>query len=441
MKRFFLIISFFFPAILWAQDKTEELESALEGLRASYEETKTTVDKLSKIKISGYIQAQYQHADSNGAATVAGGDFPSQSMNRLMIRRGRLKVAYTGNYTGYVLQLDATEKGFELKDAYITLTEPLFKTVTLQGGIFYRPFGYEIERSSSLRETPERSRLFQTLFPGERDMGVALEVKSEEGIFSYINAKGGWFNGTRNNVPENDNNKDFIGKINFKLPIDRENGMELDFGFSTYQGKVVRDYQSLPSVSSTSIGLVNNTAVIVPSVSTPVRCYTYEVQGGTYVKTDSSWYPSVKRQYYGGDFQLYIPYAGGTKILGEYITGIQPGTKNSSSYYSPGSGNLYLRKFQGYYLTLVQNIGTRFQLVGRYDVYDPNTAVSGNEVKTTGDIRFVTLGGGLIFWYDANLNFTAYFDRVMNEKTNGCGPMYVNDLKDNVFTLRMQYKF
>ena len=36
------------------------------------------------------------------------------------------------------------------------------------------PFGYEVERSSSIRELPERSRAETVLFPGERDRGIKL---------------------------------------------------------------------------------------------------------------------------------------------------------------------------------------------------------------------------------------------------------------------------
>jgi hypothetical protein len=43
------------------------------------------------------------------------------------------------------------------------------------------------------------------------------------------------------------------------------------------------------------------------------------------------------------------------------------------------------------------------------------------------------------------VKFVAYYDMVKNEKVNaaatGSLAPYRNDLKDNVFTLRMQYKF
>ncbi len=54
-----------------AKAKVEELKDALNGLNESYLETKATVDALKKIKISGYIQAQYQSADMDGISSFA----------------------------------------------------------------------------------------------------------------------------------------------------------------------------------------------------------------------------------------------------------------------------------------------------------------------------------------------------------------------------------
>ena len=41
-----------------------------------------------------------------------------------MIRRGRVKFAYEGKLTQFVLQIDATEKGVSLKDAYVNFKDP-----------------------------------------------------------------------------------------------------------------------------------------------------------------------------------------------------------------------------------------------------------------------------------------------------------------------------
>ncbi len=70
-----------------------------------------------------------------------------------------------------------------IKDAYLRFSAPWLKNaVALKGGVYDRPFGFEISYSSSSRESPERSRIFQVLFPGERDLGFGLELQGPEAI-------------------------------------------------------------------------------------------------------------------------------------------------------------------------------------------------------------------------------------------------------------------
>jgi len=145
----------------------------------------TTVEQLqsdnvvaSRLKITGYAQVQYQSADTAGISSMAGGNFGAGIDNRISVRRGRVKFAYTYENALAVMQFDITEKGLGIKDAYLSLTEPWLNTFSLTGGVFDRPFGYEISYSSSSRETPERSRLFQILFPGERDLGAKLTLQA-----------------------------------------------------------------------------------------------------------------------------------------------------------------------------------------------------------------------------------------------------------------------
>ena len=158
----------------------------MESLNESYLETKSTVDKLAKIKVSGYIQAQWQYADSNGQPSIAGGNFRPPTKQRFQLRRGRLKTPYEAATSKYVLQFDVAQTGLAIKDAYATIIEPWLKTFSATMGVFDRPFGFEISYSSSSRESPERSRVFQTLFPGERDLGAKLEIAppSEMGLLS-----------------------------------------------------------------------------------------------------------------------------------------------------------------------------------------------------------------------------------------------------------------
>ncbi len=405
------------------QSKIEELKGALDGLNESYLETKTTTDALKKIKFSGYIQTQFQSIDLDGAASIAGGNFSAGMHNRIMVRRGRLKAMYDNDITQYVLQIDATEKGLGLKDAFVMFKEPWLKTFGLKAGVFDRPFGFEISYSSSSRETPERSRVFQTLFPGERDLGISLEYSPYmpfESFLGYFNFKGGFFAGNGVNI-EVDNTKDFIGRLGFQLPFYDEN-LAIDGGLSLYKG-------SVKLAAGKSTFTVNN--------ATLASADTKELY------TD--------RSYTGIDMQIYysLPLLGNFSLRGEYISGKQPGGSSSASG-SPTTlltGDIYLRNFAGYYINYVQNLGEKNQFVLKYDVYDPNTDVSGDQIGAlaaaklgTGDLKYTTLGLGLVHYWDDNVKFTFYYDSVSNETTKFVKG-FESDLKDNVFTFRIQYKF
>jgi hypothetical protein len=411
--------------------KVEELKGQVDGMNETLVEMKNTLDALKKIKVSGYLQAQYQTADTASVKTFEGPDFPTNVRSRFSVRRGRLKVNYDNDLSQYVLQIDVTQGGVGIKDAYASIRDPWLRTVVFTAGIFDRPFGYEISYSSSVRESPERSRMYQTLFPGERELGAKLEVNAEEGLWSTLNLKAGLFNGVLNNANENDRNKDFIGRAGFSLPFEEQN-LAIDGGFSLYAGKVT----------------TNSKYVYDLDLSSPAKPYRVD-------SLASNVGNSYARTYYGGDLQVYydLPNIGGLALRGEYITGSQPGTSSLNSFYNPGSSvtPLYARKFAGWYVNLIQNVGVKNQLVVKYDVFDPNTDIEGSQIGAAGtghtaaDVRYATLGLGWIYHWDANVKFVLYYDIVKNETVNsaatGALAALRSDLKDNVMTVRMQYKF
>ncbi len=410
------------------KDEIADVKGALEGLNESFLEVKSIVEALKKIKISGYLQPQYQLADQNGISSFAGGNFPANAKSRFAVRRGRVKVNYDNTLTQYVLQIDVTQSGVGIKDAYVSLREPWLNSFSLTGGVFDRPFGFEISYSSSSRETPERTRLFQTLFPGERELGAKIEFNQEDGPLSFLNLKAGLFNGTGPTAAENDNNKDFIGRVGVSLPFEEIN-LAVDAGASAYIGKV-----------------------------RSVTRYVYEYNGSSAMKVDSSSVNiggSFKRTYIGGDVQLYydLPFLGGFSLRGEYIQGTQPGTSSSNSFYNStdSKAGLFSRKFNGYYINYIQNVGDVNQLVVKYDVFDPNTDVEGDQIGVkssnlaAADIKYNTLGIGWIHHWDSNVKLILYYDIVKNEKVNaastGSLASFKDDIKDNVLTFRIQYKF
>jgi hypothetical protein len=360
---------------------------------------------LEKLQISGYIQTQY---------------LQGESINRIGVRRGRIKLSYEEGMASGVFQLDVTEKGVGLKDAYLNVKDAWFNSLQLRAGVFNRPFGNEISYSSARRESPERSTLFQTLFPDERDLGVMLVLQAPKtSSLHFLKLEAGLFAG--NGIkPETDNRKDFIAHLSAAQILGSDISWSL--GASYYKGGV---YQGSENV--------------------------YTLSGKGFVLNDeaSNKGKFSNREYFGLDAQfLGMTALGMTQLRVEYIRGQQPGIAGSSK--SPNSPNLpvadtYIRNFRGGYVIFVQDIGTfPFSVVLKYDCYDPNTKVSGNEIGVNGtsstDLFQDTFGFGALWRINNSLRMQAFYEINTNETTGNIESMN-KDVKDNLFTLRLQYKF
>ena len=373
-----------------------------------------------ELKISGYIQTQYQWGEEDASLNVGTpNEKADESFSRIGIRRGRIKFAYEEGVASGVFQLDMTEKGVGIKDAYLNVKDPWTKAFALKAGIFDRPFGNEISYSSSRRESPERSAIFQALFPGERDMGVSLTVQpSEKSALHFLKLEAGLFAG--NGIKqETDSRKDFIGH----LSADKKLGfIEIGGGVSYYNGSV---YQGTENV--------------------------YHMNGDAFIFNSS---PDNKgkfaeREYVGFDGQISLKTGmGTTQLRAEYLFGEQPtkaGNINSPNESSLPTHDTYIRNFNGGYVIFIQGLGSLpVYTVLKYDWYDPNTKVSKNNIglKNTskGDIAYKNFGFGILWNVNSSLRLQAYYEINKNEKSANLAN-YNEDLKDNKFTLRLQYKF
>jgi hypothetical protein len=281
---------------------TEEVKGQVDSLTEAFTEAKNVLDALARLRITGYVQAQYADSQVANAETFA-------------VRRGRLAFEYRLSQTSRVyIQPDISSAGVALRDAYV-----------------------------------ERTRVITTLFPGERDRGVML---SGAGFSEKFNYRLAVLNGNGiATASDADEDKDFAGRLGFNLgPV--------DLGVSGYQG----------------------------------RQFNFD-----------------KRRY-GVDVQWVTPLPG-LGLRGEYIKGTQPSATAE-------------RDVAGYFAYAIQNIGTRHQLVARYDTYDPNTAAGGDKVDT--------IGAAYIYHWDANLKVMFAYEMPDTES---------NDPDDNVMTIRMQFAF
>ena len=376
--------------------------------------------KLQRLKVSGYIQTQYQWGEEDASLQVgSANENMDESFSRIGIRRGRIKFVYEESIASGVFQLDMTEKGVAIKDAYLNIKDPWTKAFVLKAGVFDRPFGNEISYSSSRRESPERSAIFQALFPGERDLGASLTIQpSEKSILNFLKLEAGLFagNGIR---PEIDSKKDFIGHLSASK---KWSFINIGGGISYYNGSV---YQGSENV--------------------------YRMNGDAFIlnrSTDNKG-KFAKREYIGFDTQLNINTGiGTTQLRAEYLIGEQPakaGNLNSPNEASLPVHDTYIRDFTGGYVIIIQELGELpICAVLKYDWYDPNTKVSKNNIglknTTKGDVAYNNFGFGILWNINSSLRLQAYYDINKNEKSENLANYNV-DMKDNKFTLRLQYKF
>lgn len=383
------------------------------------------------LNIGGYMQPQFQVAQSKGASSYEGGNFSEFSNNRFMLRRARLKFDYVLPSKDrdfpkalFTFQFDATERGVFVRDMFLRVYEPKRQNFSLLTGLVARPFGFEVNLSSSYRETPERGRMSQILMPTERDLGVMLMYESQKPNHkSPLKFDVGLFNGEGlSGTTDFDSYKDLIGRLTLK-PLNLSKAIFISGGLSFLNGgwrEATKYKYEMSEQNSNKIFAVDSSIANVGD--------------------------KAPRRYYGADVQLGYKHAWGkTEIRAEYWKGKQPGTASSTT--NPGTMPLlptYIRNFDGAFFYFLQNIiNEKWELMAKYDWYDPNSKAEKKEIGTTNltsaDIKFSTLGLGLTRYFSDNLKLLAYYDIVRNENT--LLPGFTSDIKDNVFTLRMQVRF
>ncbi len=108
--------------------------------------------------------------------------------------------------------------------------------VTVRAGQFIKPFGFEIQQSSSARESPERGIFAGYFFPGQRDRGVMLMGDLDfldHRAFRNIHYFLGAFNGNRF-FADNNRQMNFLARVRKLFDHPR-----LSVGFSLQAGKQV----------------------------------------------------------------------------------------------------------------------------------------------------------------------------------------------------------
>ena len=320
------------------KERIDEHSMKFSGLDERLSTMDSDLAKLTKIKVSGYIQAQYDMYDIWGTAghgsNVALSGAPANTVtNSFFLRRARIKFAYeAAEGVKFVLQPDFSFDKVSLKDAYVVLNDRWTKTFSLYLGQFDRP-NYEVEYSSGSMEMLERTKMAGILYPGEKELGAKLEANFDTKYHFPLKLQLAVLNGNfnlgaiGNQVKDIDNKKDVMARAVYSIKLPNS-GLGIDFGGHGYFGKT----QILPGTTLTGFTDVNNVA-FTPKIG-----------------------DQLDKKWFGAEMQIYYDFLGGLALKGEYISGTLSGTTNSIQSNSGFNFNR-VRDFKGFYALFIKNVG------------------------------------------------------------------------------------
>jgi hypothetical protein len=381
------------------KDLIERHEGKLNALDERVLVNEGDLGKLNKIKVSGYIQSQWEWYDKDLEKT-------NGYNNTFYIRRARVKFTYEAlDGVKFVLQPDFSTGALALKDAYAVLNIPKIKNWTLWAGQMNRT-NYEVEYSSSQREVLERSRVVRAIYPGEREIGVKLEYIGVKIPLKFqIMAMNGNFTGAQ--AKDVDSQKDIMTRLVYSIKIPSA-GIGIDLGPNVYYGG----------------NLSKNNKY-------------FKNSDGTLDSLNSVW-KYLKKNWVGGEVQIFADVLGGMAIKGEYMSGINsvPSSvaSNATRAQMVASPSLY-NNFSGYYVYFIKNIGPKNQFVAKYDYYDPNTKLSGDAAGNS--INYKTWTIAWQYYLNDFIRISLNYEMPKNE-INASNP---TDKKDNTLGVRLQAKF
>ncbi|MBR1626590.1 MAG: hypothetical protein IJ681_05530 [Bacteroidales bacterium] len=372
------------------------------------------------LKITGYVQAQAEYAGKDALKVWTGAYDADKYDNNdhfltFGVRRGRIRATYSKNQAKLVIEFNTSESGVTPIKAYMGWDA--LPWLSVQAGLLNSFFGDELMYLSPLQETMDRTYLTHMMFPGLHEIGLKAIFKAPaESDFKGLKLELAAVSG-------NGISKTPDGRIALEshLKYDRttqDGFMKWGVGLSYYNGKV------------------NNADSIF---------YTFE--NNAWQGENVGLNKKNKREYLGLDGQLtFFNDWGRSNLRGEYIFGTQPSVKNGfegakNNQYNKDNAFSYNRKFQGYYLYYVQDLGrSKWQTVLKASYCDFNKDANGDNAATKFDLSYQNYGFGLIFNPTKNVRLSAFYDWYINEESQSVIG-YNKQVPNDVLTVRMQVSF
>lgn len=153
----------------------KHLEENLQAMQKKQQETDKTIGRLSGLTIGGYIQMRYRRDTSLPVDATRAAD--GSARENFWISRARLDIRWKPHPSVLARwHVDPAQARVRTFDAYLELKSG---EGTFTMGQFKVPLMEEVLESASVLLTPERSRAAETLFPGNRDRGIAFTWHKE----------------------------------------------------------------------------------------------------------------------------------------------------------------------------------------------------------------------------------------------------------------------
>jgi len=256
-----------------------------------------------KISVRGYTQLRYNYT-SNDDLLTSPDDASVVKYNEFFLRRARLIVSgqphdrvfvyLQGEFAGLVNNITGSTV---LRDAYADLFLTQNKEWRIRPGMSKVPFGFESMQSSQNRLAFDRTDLFNSAVPNQRNTGIFLyyaptEIRERFRRLVESGLKGsgdygmlgiGVYNGQGSNEQDANKNKHVV--FHSMYPHEFSNGQIVQVGMDAYTGQVV--------VSTVPVIPTN------PSLSSGIPVSPIVTNSGNYLDERVAWHVVVFPQPFG----------------------------------------------------------------------------------------------------------------------------------------------